>query len=675
MSVHWTPIIVSTVLIAGAVAVNQTEVKVNCGPQVTTIPAVRGLEYTGIAGTFLHDISQTGKQPSYAQIHKTVMGGIGIIDMWRQDFVAHVKYGANAPETPLSAAWQSTGQASYEAALASCCPTLATVPVEQPGTPPQSGGGTVQPASLSTTKELSGAELAADALSRAGFPKKWIAMFIAIAKHESSFNPKAVGPTVGAGTMRGMWQLNDQYWKIPNWQDPYANARKALEVARDSVANGRSPYYPWSTRHSAQSDAPQYENLVPNQPGVRVEQLPNAMQADPNDPVPNPTDCAQPPTGDPGLGTATGDINGTVREVISLNPSGAGNFQTMAKDGPYWYVAKATTGNNAAVVHQLNGAGQQVSEMRVRGEMHPTGIGVRKGIVYADVSDTVVSFPYRGGTTIDGGSQSKTGWHGEISIDPHADRAVIRRGNKYRLYDMATKKEIGVQIKTAPGMRQGFGVSGKILTILSGKTNGPASMETWSFTTGKRIGIRDVTDVGFRKGEKKGNREPEGVFGNMIGVKVFTGDKRRLRVFEIGSKGTPSLAKATLKGGPPAGWPIRSDNMAPNTARGRELVMKHFPIKVRVADCAIQKSGHVANSFHYTGHACDIMTGSRKQLGFDISRWARANARQLGVEQVIHNNQIWTLDRSGDGWRPYSGASNHEGHVHLSFNRDKGTQA
>jgi hypothetical protein len=115
--------------------------------------------------------------------------------------------------------------------------------------------------------------------------------------------------------------------------------------------------------------------------------------------------------------------------------------------------------------------------------------------------------------------------------------------------------------------------------------------------------------------------------------------------------------------------------MAPNTARGRELVMANFPIKITVAQCAIQRSGHINGSYHGTGHACDIMTGSKKQLGHDISHWAQANAAQLGVVEVIHNRQIWTVQRASEGWRPYSGPSPHKGHVHLSFDRTKGTRA
>ena len=104
---------------------------------------------------------------------------------------------------------------------------------------------------------LTGPALAADALRKAGFPADEIPTFVAIAKHETGFR-NVTGPTVGNGTMRGMWQLNDAYWRHDNWQDPYANAVKAKEVRDESVQTNGNPYYPWSTWRAAVRDAGDY---------------------------------------------------------------------------------------------------------------------------------------------------------------------------------------------------------------------------------------------------------------------------------------------------------------------------------------------------------------------------------------------------------------------------------
>jgi cell wall-associated NlpC family hydrolase len=51
-----------------------------------------------------------------------------------------------------------------------------------------------------------------------------------------------------------------------------------------------------------------------------------------------------------------------------------------------------------------------------------------------------------------------------------------------------------------------------------------------------------VTGVGFKPGEKRSFREPEGMWGNLMGVKVKNGDARRLRVYSI-TDGTSSSSK------------------------------------------------------------------------------------------------------------------------------------
>lgn len=72
--------------------------------------------------------------------------------------------------------------------------------------------------------------------------------------------------------------------------------------------------------------------------------------------------------------------------------------------------------------------------------------------------------------------------------------------------------------------------------------------------------------------------------------------------------------------------------------------------------------------YHGSGQAIDIMISG--QAGWEIARWARANAAALGVIEVIYQQQIWTTQRSGDGWRPMSDrgsvSANHYDHVHLS---------
>ena len=73
--------------------------------------------------------------------------------------------------------------------------------------------------------------------------------------------------------------------------------------------------------------------------------------------------------------------------------------------------------------------------------------------------------------------------------------------------------------------------------------------------------------------------------------------------------------------------------------------------------------------FHATGQAVDCMIADSK-VGWQLARWVQAHARELGASEVIYSQHIWTVQRSGDGWRSMpdrgSRTANHYDHVHVS---------
>lgn len=73
--------------------------------------------------------------------------------------------------------------------------------------------------------------------------------------------------------------------------------------------------------------------------------------------------------------------------------------------------------------------------------------------------------------------------------------------------------------------------------------------------------------------------------------------------------------------------------------------------------------------FHATGQAVDAMI-SDSAAGWRLAKWVRAHASELGVSEVIYSQQIWTVQRSGEGWRGMSdrgsATANHYDHVHVS---------
>lgn len=76
-----------------------------------------------------------------------------------------------------------------------------------------------------------------------------------------------------------------------------------------------------------------------------------------------------------------------------------------------------------------------------------------------------------------------------------------------------------------------------------------------------------------------------------------------------------------------------------------------------------------SNDFHGSGQAIDAMI-SDSQAGWRLANWVRANASRLGVSEVIYAQKIWTVQRSGEGWRGMSdrgsSTANHYDHVHVS---------
>jgi uncharacterized protein YgiM (DUF1202 family) len=83
-----------------------------------------------------------------------------------------------------------------------------------------------------------------------------------------------------------------------------------------------------------------------------------------------------------------------------------------------------------------------------------------------------------------------------------------------------------------------------------------------------------------------------------------------------------------------------------------------------------------SSGYHGQGRALDCMI-SDSSVGWAAARWVRANAKSLGVSEVIYRQQIWTVQRSSDGWRSMSDrgspTANHMDHVHVSVYGNSGT--
>ncbi len=71
---------------------------------------------------------------------------------------------------------------------------------------------------------------------------------------------------------------------------------------------------------------------------------------------------------------------------------------------------------------------------------------------------------------------------------------------------------------------------------------------------------------------------------------------------------------------------------------------------------------------HGQGRAIDIMVSGA--TGWAVAEFLRANYAALGIEYIIHQQKIWSVERSGEGWRGMSDrgsiTANHYDHVHVT---------
>ena len=100
-----------------------------------------------------------------------------------------------------------------------------------------------------------------------------------------------------------------------------------------------------------------------------------------------------------------------------------------------------------------------------------------------------------------------------------------------------------------------------------------------------------------------------------------------------------------------------------------DAVLVHRTVCARFPQVSSFGGTRGGGGFHATGQAVDCMISDSK-VGWQLAHWVRAHARELGVSEVIYSQHIWTVQRSGEGWRSMSDrgstTANHYDHVHVS---------
>jgi uncharacterized protein YgiM (DUF1202 family) len=125
-----------------------------------------------------------------------------------------------------------------------------------------------------------------------------------------------------------------------------------------------------------------------------------------------------------------------------------------------------------------------------------------------------------------------------------------------------------------------------------------------------------------------------------------------------------------ISGAPCPGGSSVESGLTPDAIRVHRALCHRFP---QFTSFLGRRS---SSGYHGQGRALDCMI-SDSSVGWAAAKWVRANAKSLGAMEVIYRQQIWTVQRSSDGWRPMSDrgspTANHMDHVHVSVYGNSGT--
>jgi len=135
-------------------------------------------------------------------------------------------------------------------------------------------------------------------------------------------------------------------------------------------------------------------------------------------------------------------------------------------------------------------------------------------------------------------------------------------------------------------------------------------------------------------------------------------------------KPTSTVGSGGISGAPcPSGSSVES-GLTPDAIR------VHRALCHRYAQISAFYGRRSSGGYHGEGRALDNMI-SDSTVGWEIAKWVRANAKELGAMEVIYRQHIWTVQRSSEGWRSMSDrgspTANHMDHVHVSVYGNRGT--
>ena len=112
-----------------------------------------------------------------------------------------------------------------------------------------------------------------------------------------------------------------------------------------------------------------------------------------------------------------------------------------------------------------------------------------------------------------------------------------------------------------------------------------------------------------------------------------------------------SSSSGSRSGGGISGAPCPAGSSA--SSASSDAIRVHCALRHRYPQFTRLPRSPVFERLPRTGSCSDCMIFNTT-VGWNAARWLRANAKSLGVMEVIDRQQIWTVQRSPDGWRPMS---------------------
>jgi hypothetical protein len=184
---------------------------------------------------------------------------------------------------------------------------------------------------------------------------------------------------------------------------------------------------------------------------------------------------------------------------------------------------------------------------------------------------------------------------------------------------------------------------------------------------GTKVAVTKTITNGFRYVSYRGK-------GRWVKNKYLSEKKPKPTTSSSSSSGrsgrSASSASGGISGAPCPGGSSVESGLTPDAIRVHRALCHRYP---QFTSFLGRRS---SSGYHGQGRALDCMI-SNSTVGWDAAKWVRANAKRLGVSEVIYRQQIWTVQRSSDGWRPMSDrgspTANHMDHVHVSVYGNSGS--